>query len=92
MSSEPKDLVQIIKDNPGCTLILDNDSWQLTKGDPEPDGFDDWTYEAEVEWLDSQQLACDRDKFANGRHGQICYGRGVLEALADIVGIKVEDV
>lgn len=35
MAKKQKDLVQIIRDNPGCVAMVDNDCWRLFKSDPE---------------------------------------------------------
>ena len=73
---EKKDLVQIIRDNPGCVAIIDNDCWWLTSADGE-------------------ELANDRDiaPLGDGGYGSgNCYGGDILQALAVIVGVKVESV
>jgi hypothetical protein len=83
-----KDLVQIIKDNPGCVAIVDNDCWHLYKSDPYADGLDDDDVEA-------LELANDSDiaPLGDGGYGSgNCYGGDLLQALAVIVGIKVQSV
>jgi hypothetical protein len=83
-----KDLVQIIKDNPGCVAIVDNDCWYLYKSDPYADGLDDDDVEA-------LELANDSDiaPLGDGGYGSgNCYGGDLLQALAVIVGIKVQSV
>lgn len=78
-----KDLVQIIKDNPGCVAVIDNDGWSLF-----PASF--------AETGDGDPLATDMDDFkplGDGGYGSgHCYGGDILQALAQIVGIKVESV
>lgn len=71
-----KDLVQIIRDNPGCTAMIDNDAWWLTAADGET------------------ELASDGEVQPIGRgYGSgSSYGGDLLQALAVIVGIKVESV
>lgn len=87
MSKRAKDLVQIIRDNPGCVAIVDNDCWWLYKRHPE-------------DCTDAQNdgpnvLACDGDikPLGDGGYGSgHCYGGDILQALAIIVGIKIESV
>lgn len=76
-----KDLVQIIRDNPGCIATIDNDGWWInSKEDPHGD-----------------PIVSDSD-IAYGSLGDGGYGSGnsyggdILQALAIIVGIKVESV
>lgn len=81
--SKKKDLVQIIRDNPGCVAVVDNDCWTLYKTDPidDPRG--------------AKKLCCDGDiaPLGDGGYGSgNCYGGDILQALAVIVGIKVESV
>lgn len=94
--SEVKDLVQIIKDNPGCIAVIDNDSWTLKKGTPYPDDFDNWDGKKAEEWEEAQELASSSDKLKpfnmeTYQEGN-CYGGDILLALATIVGIKIESV
>jgi hypothetical protein len=90
--SEEKDLVQIIRDNPGCVAIIDNDHWSLHKQDPcENPHQDDEAYDA---WDEANKLAqADEVKRLGSGYGSgNCYGGDILQALAVIVGIKVESV
>lgn len=95
-AKEAKDLAQIIRDNPGCVAVIDNDSWTLRKDTPQPDDFDNWTYQKQDEWERSQELASSDDTlkpFKNETYQEgSCYGGDILLALAEIVGIKVESV
>jgi hypothetical protein len=89
--SKKKDLVQIIRDNPGCVAIVDNDCWTLYKQSPytPPEGV------AEDVWLRDNELANDGDvkRLGDGGYGSgNCYGGDILQALAVIVGIKIESV
>ena len=72
-----KDLVKIIKENPGCKAIVDNDCW--------------W-----IQNKDGTELVCSDDKIVrigDGGYGSgNCYGGDILQALAKIVGMKVESV
>lgn len=96
-SNKPtKDLVQIIRDNPGCIATIDNDNWSLRKNTPYPAGFDDWKFEAQDKWHDEQKLATSSDNFGHLGDGGYgcgnCYGGDILQALAIIVGIQAESV
>lgn len=86
-----KNLPEIIKANPGCVAIIDNDCWSLYKKHPDtaPDDYD--------KWLKANLLASDGDEFkpplGDGGYGSgNCYGGDLLQALAVIVGMKVESV
>lgn len=89
--SERKDLVQIIRDNPGCVAVVDNDSWELYRADPS-EAPDDDGYDA---WLDANRLASDSDviPLGDGGYGSgASYGADIMQALAVIVGIKIQSV
>jgi len=78
-----KDLVQIIRDNPGCVAVVDNDCWTL--------------YPDEASYLEGvNEVACSDDSFEGlpefGYGTGNCYGGDILQALARIVGIRVESV
>lgn len=78
-----KDLVQIIRDNPGCVAVIDNDCWTLYK--------DDATYREGVDEIASSDDSFEglpQDGYGSGH----CYGGDILQALAKIVGITVESV
>jgi hypothetical protein len=85
------DLVQIIRDNPGCVATIDNDCWWLLPAEPEGLSEEEWD-----DWRDKSELASSNDKLlplGNGGYGSGgCYGGDILQALAVIVGIKVESV
>jgi hypothetical protein len=90
--TKKKDLVQIIRDNPGCVAVIDNDSWWLYPAPPKPvgemsdDEYDDWR---------DVPLATDGNiaPLGDGGYGSgNCYGGDILQALAVIVGIKIESV
>ena len=93
---EPKDLVAIIKANPKCVAVIDNDSWELFKDDPPPADFEKWNFEQQDKWRDGQKLASSDDqlvRLGDGGYGSgNCYGGDILQALAAIVGIRVESV
>jgi hypothetical protein len=88
-----KDLVQIIKDNPGATARVDNDWWRLCGPETEEEraaweAGDDATAERLME---ERTLASSDDEFTNPAHGGICHGAGILHALAERAGIKVKE-
>ena len=91
-----KDLVQIIKSNPGCVAQIDNDCWTLYRQHPsenpcsEDDNSDAWE-----EWDKSNALASDEEveEIGDGGYGSgNCYGGDILQALAIICGVNVESV
>ena len=87
--TKKKDLVQIIKDNPGCVAIVDNDCWTLYKSNPYE------LYDVSDDWYSNNELANDGniESLGSGGYGSgNCYGGDILQALAAIVGIKVESV
>lgn len=83
-----KDLIQIIKDNPGCVATIDNDAWWIHAAPPKPvegmggDGYDDLGAGGEL--VHDGEVEC-------GRSGHL-YGGAILDALAKIVGMKIESV
>lgn len=87
-----KDLVQIIKDNPGCIATVDNDCWWLHSAPPKP--IEEMSWEERDDWKDNCQLAQDGEVISlGGGYGSGCsYGGDILQALAVIVGITVESV
>jgi len=91
--TEKKDLVQIIKDNPGCIATIDNDCWRIHKAPPKPESeMSDEEYD---DWCENGELARDGQikPLGDGGYGSgHCYGGDILQALAIIVGIKVESV
>jgi len=93
-----KDLVQIIRDNPGCVALVDNDCWTLHAKHPDENPYDDGTDEGRVKWEKwdkSNTLACDGEvkPLGYGGYGSgNCYGGDILQALAAIVGVRVESV
>lgn len=96
--SKKKDLVQIIRDNPGCVAIVDNDCWSLHKIHPEQDPHGDADteegWQLSDDWQKANKLADEGDvkSLGDGYGSGNCYGGDILQALAVIVGIKVESV
>jgi len=93
--SEKKDLVQLIRDNPGATFIVDNDYWAMYRENPygpnsapdeESDAFFDWEKANEIVKSGGVQ------KRGSGYGSGHCYGGDILQALAVIVGVKIESV
>ena len=94
-----KDLVKIIRDNPGCVAVIDNDTWSLLRKpsshDPHKNDDTDEGYEKSEKWHEANALANDEDiqPLGDGGYGSgNCYGGDILQALAIIVGIKIESV
>ncbi len=91
--SKKKDMIKIIRDNPGCVAIVDNDCWSLHRQHPDENPHDDDSTEWEG-WSNDNQLARDGevDSLGEGYGSGNCYGGDILQALAVIVGVKVESV
>ena len=91
-----KDLVQIIRDNPGCIATIDNDFWKLDKAGDPPADFDKWSETEQEDWWDSREIANSDDDLVDlgdGGYGSgNTYGGDILQALAVIVGIKIQSV
>lgn len=92
------DLVQIIKDNPGCTVTIDNDCWQITADDGSyPNDFDDWDAVKQDAWQkENAPLVFSSDELESLQgstyQADNCYGGAILLALAEIVGINIQSV
>ena len=70
-------LTDIIKENPDCTAIIDNDWWELR----------------DIEGNLLVDSDGDFEPLGDGGYGSgNCYGGDILQALAKIVGITVESV
>ena len=81
-----KDLAKIIQANPGCVAIVDNDCWTLYSRDPS--SLDEDEDAEKYELANSDDVMPVGDGYGSGN----CYGGDILQALAKIVGIKVESV
>lgn len=81
-----KDLAAIIKANPGCIAIVDNDCWTLYSRE--------YAEMEDHEGAEKYELANDGDvaPLGAGYGSGNCYGGDILQALAQIVGVKVESV
>jgi hypothetical protein len=95
MSTKPKDLVRIIRDNPGCVAIIDNDCWTLYRKHPDDNEWDEDEEPEKFErWAKDNELAADGEvkQLGDGYGSGNCYGGDILQALAVIVGVKLESV
>lgn len=85
-----KDLVQLIRDNPGAVFTIDNDCWWMKPARPEN------ASEAAMDaWFEADPIANDGDVIVlgDGGYGSGCsYGGDVLQALAVLAGVTVESV
>lgn len=79
-----KALAEIIKANPGCIAVIDNDEWSLYKK-----GYTqgDENYQ-EMMLADDSTHAGPDEGYGSGN----CYGGDLLQALAHLAGIKIESV
>lgn len=87
-----KDLVELILNNPGCRAIIDNDSFALYKAYPE-----NW-----ADMSDAEQDTWEVNNILLGFNEQCilpvtgyyrdCYGGELLQALAVIQGVVLEEV
>lgn len=86
-----EELAQIIRDNPGAVVTVDNDCWWMRPAPPKP--IDEMTIAEYDEWEDST-IVSDNDvaPFSLGYIDSNCYGGAILMALAKIVGIELESV
>lgn len=88
-----KDLVKLIRENPGAVFTVDSDCWWMHCAPPKT--VDEMTDDELDDWRDNGQLADDRDIAAigDGGYGSGCRrGGDILQALAVIVGVKIESV
>lgn len=90
MTKKKIDLVQIIRDNPGCVAIVDNDFWILHREHPSKNPNEDDDDGSVTKWDEDNVLATSDDDLK--RLGDGGYGGDILQALAVIVGITVESV
>ena len=88
-----KDLVQVIRENPGCRFTIDNDCWWCRPALPKPESEmtgDDWDA-----YDEAPDLARDGEVTERGDGGYgtgSSYGGDILQALAEIVGVEIESV
>jgi len=93
------ELAEIIKKNPNCVAIIDNDNWSLyteryfkevrsgeTDEDAHDDDYYDGLYESE-RIVHYSEIDDDGAEFYGN-----CYGADILGALALLVGIHVVNV
>lgn len=87
------DLVELIRQNPGAIFTVDNDCWWMHKAPPKP--VEESSDEEYDNWRDTDEIASDDSVLAKGDGGYgsgHCYGGDILQALAEIVGVKIESV
>lgn len=77
----------IVKHKGNCTAFIDNDNWQIMKDAPE--GWDGWPEDRQDEWYENEGVIARSSDYP--RLG-VSYGYGILEALALLAGLKVENV
>ncbi len=77
----------IVEHKGGCTAIIDNDSWRILKD--VPPGWDEWDDDRQDEWYDNEGVIARSSDYPQLG---LSYGYGILEALAQLVGLKVENV
>lgn len=86
-----KDLIKIIKANPGCWAEIDNDCWSLFKEMPD---FSKLSDDEITLWWETARLASSNDELEElpGAIYQAdnCYGGSLLKALAAIQGVGLE--
>ncbi len=80
--TEEIDLAEWIKANPGVTFTVDNDCWYVM----DPNDIDNEDAESV---LDDTMVARKGDGGYGSGH---TYGGDILQALAEIVGVKIESV
>ena len=88
MPERDKNLVQLIRDNPGATFLIDIDWWAMHGVPPKP--LDEMTDEELDDWYDSP--LCDSDnviKDLDG-YGNIIAGDDVIRALAMLAKVNLE--
>lgn len=88
-----KDLVKLIRENPGARFMVDNDSWWMLKRLPE--NFEELSQDQKDSFEESADLCNESDvkSLGDGGYGSgNCYGGDILQALAVIVGVSIESV
>jgi hypothetical protein len=82
-------LAEVIKNNPGCWAQVDNDWWCLYSKDiNELDDDEDYEEYVIADSSGDTVKLPPEEGYGSGS----CYGGDLLQALAEIVGIKVESV
>jgi hypothetical protein len=87
-------LADLIKANPTAVFTVDNDAWWMERESAENNPHDEDDWEAFEAWEEANRICCDSDMgyTDNGYGSGNCYGGDILQALALIVGVKVESV
>ena len=89
-----KDLVQLIRDNPGAVFTVDNDCWWMKPKPPKPVA-EMSEEELDAYWEDETTIARDGEviELGDGGYGSgSSYGADIMQALAVIVGVTIESV
>lgn len=88
-----KNLAEIIKNNPSCYARIDNDCWGLYRVSPDENPYheDDPSFHS---WEKQNKLAEDGEvkPIGEGYGSGNIYGGDILQALAQIVGVRIESV
>ena len=88
-----KDLAQVIRDNPGAVFTVDNDNWWMMPPPPKPvDQMTDDEFDAYNDYGNALANAGNVIRKGSGYGSGNCYGGDILQALAEIVGVKIESV
>lgn len=82
-----KDLVKLIKANPGAVFTVDNDCWWMHRARKKGESIESWQETGELANYEDVKVLGD-----GGYGSGCCYGGDILQALAKIVGVKVESV
>lgn len=90
-----KNLVEIIKNNPGCVAVIDNDSWWVYSAPPKPieqmtqsEYYDEWIEDRKLLAQDGEVITLGDGGYGSGNS----YGGDILQALAVIAGVKIKSV
>lgn len=86
MIEEIKQLATVLKTNPGATIMLDNDAWQLYR--PPPVGYYSWNTARQTEWHDKDKPIATNADFPNLLVSN-CPG-GLLSALGAALDITID--
>lgn len=86
-NSDAEKLAQIIKDNPGATAIIDNDSWYLDA--PQPEEYPTWDKEQKHHWDKNKSTLARSYDFPEL---EVSYGYGLLQAMAVLNDITIENI
>lgn len=93
------DLAALVRQNPACIFMVDNDCWWMQREPEDNNPFDgDSEDEDELNQYDNwsiNNIICESDDIAyysNDYGSGSSHGGDILQALAKIVGVTVESV